>query len=84
MQLEFCDPPPLSMGGTGRRNNARLIEVAELLRQRPGQWAKWPFDTASPYVVAGNIKQGRYASFPSEEFDTMVRGRQMYIRAKAA
>ena len=74
----------MRMGGTGRRNNGRLIEVANVLRQRPGEWAKWPFDTGNPYVISGNIKQGRYASFPAEEFDTIVRARQLYVRAKVA
>ena len=84
MQLEFCEPPALQLGGPGRRNNHRFVQMAETLQERPGEWAKWPFDCASPYTVAGHIKQGRYATLPPDRFEALVRARQLYVRARAA
>lgn len=73
IELEFVEELPPN-GNAGREKTGKYHTLAEKLKERPGEWAKWPWEK-KPYtrtVKAFGLKictrQGQiYVCFPAPE-----------------
>lgn len=80
MKLEWTTPPPAAFY---RGGNTFYTEVADLLRDRPGQWALVPRDFASVESAknaAATIRAGRNKAMPPGEFEAVADGKTVYCR----
>lgn len=81
VEIEFVDAPPPDNRRGGNDHRQELRAFAEALKERPGQWAVWPFPTTSPYNTSNNIRRGTVAPFPFGEFEAVTRKKKVYVRA---
>lgn len=57
VNIQWGAPPPKR--GPGRRNGGRTFRFVQVLKQRPGQWAKYPWKVKGSGTGVLNAK--RYA-----------------------
>jgi len=80
LQVEFVNELPPARGG--RNGDPLLSEFADILRQRPGAWAKWPTklrpNSARTYLSA--IPKGLVAAFEPFQFEAAARRGVLYVR----
>lgn len=74
-------PPGAHLGG--RRRNPMHEALALALRERPGNWAKYPreFETSNlASATRSNIISGRLKDFPKGEFEAVCTQATLYVR----
>lgn len=57
-----------------------LDRFAAALRERPGQWAKWPVAGPCHGGYSSDIKRGWLKPFRRSEFDAITRNGVLYVR----
>jgi hypothetical protein len=59
-----------------------MLEFAEALRERRGEWGKWPrhLSADSARVVPRRVNRGLYKWLPLGEFEAVQRGVNVYVR----
>lgn len=65
----------------------RFYDLAEELRQRPGQWARYPGNYTrtreAARAIAAEINAGRRRTFPAKLFEARVdTANEIWVRAK--
>jgi hypothetical protein len=79
--FNFFDELPGIEGHIGRA--AAYVEFAEALADNPFKWAALPrsFETKTQVKsAAANIGYGSYKSFPRGQFESAMRGMQVFVR----
>lgn len=72
--VTWGDPPPPQYGLSARKGVWH--NVYELLRTRPGEWARWPrpaTKSGTASVFAAAIKKGKHAGVKEGEFEAVSR-----------
>jgi hypothetical protein len=75
-KVEFGELPPKAHDGGRRR---KYMDVAEALRARPGEWAKFIPD-ARPDAFVNAVRQGGLSAFRVGEFEAKLRDGQAWVR----
>ncbi len=84
VQFEFVDELPAAIRTNSDQQCERWLidRFSAVLRNRPGDWAKWPADirasTAKSYGV--QIRSGTMRSFRNGGYEAQVRNGVLYIR----
>lgn len=77
-EFEFVEDLPAG----NRRRDPVINEFAAALKERPGQWAKWPisigFNTANG--TAHRIRHGQHAGFKDGLYDACHTEGVLYVR----
>lgn len=82
---EWEEPPPNAiLSGSGIKPG-RYAQLADELRESPGQWAKVPptdppRSAASAQHLANSIRLGKTKGFAPNVFDVALQGGEMWVR----